>query len=180
MDEKKEMGMDLLNLLKERYSVRKFSDKKIESDKLDKILEAGKLAPTACNLQPQRLLVLDNDESLNKLKNCTPYHFDTKLAILVCYDKTVSWKRKYDNYDGGTIDASIVTTQMMLEITNLGLGTTWVGHFDPQKMIEEFEIPENLVPIALLPIGYPAEDVQPSPMHEKRLDLGQTVFYNKF
>lgn len=171
--------INLLGLLKERYSVRKFSDKKVETDKLEQILEAGRLAPTACNLQPQRLLVLNTEESLNKLKNCTPYHFDTQLAILVCYDKTVSWKRKYDNYDGGTIDASIVTAQMMLEITNLGLGTTWVGHFDPAKMIEEFDLEENIIPIALLPIGYPAEDAQPSPAHDKRVELDQTVFYNK-
>lgn len=172
-------NIDLLGLLKERYSVRKFSDKKVEDEKLNLILEAARVAPTACNLQPQRLLVLDSEENLAKLKECTPYHFDAPLAILVCYDKTVSWKRKYDGYDGGTIDASIVTTQMMLEIANLGLGTTWVGHFDPVKMVEKFELPENILPIALLPIGYPAEDAQPSPVHDKRLDLGQTVFYNK-
>ncbi len=172
--------MEFLELLKNRYSVRKFNEKEVETENIQKILEAGRVAPTACNLQPQRILVLNEPESLNKLKNCTPYHFDAKLAILVCYDKTVSWKRKYDNEDGGIIDASIVTTQMMLQIANLGLGTTWVGSFDPQKVKEEFKLKQNLVPVAILPIGYPAEDAQPSPVHEKRLELSQTTFYNNF
>lgn len=172
--------MDFLELAKERYSVRNFSDKKVETEKVDLILEAAKLAPTACNNQPQRLLVLNSEENLNKLKNCTPYHFNAPLAILICYDKNESWKRRYDNKDGGEIDASIVTTHMMLEITNLGLGTTWVGHFDPQAMVSTFNIPENLIPVALLPIGYPSETSAPSPMHEKRLEMIATVFYNKF
>lgn len=172
--------MDFLELAKERYSVRKFSDKKIETEKIDLILQAGRLAPTACNNQPQRILVLDNEISLNKLKDCTPYHFNAPLAILICYDNTESWKRKYDNQDSGEIDASIVTTQMMLEIANLGLGTTWVGHFNPELVKAVFELPENIIPVALLPIGYPSENCVPSPMHDKRLAMGETVFYNSF
>lgn len=172
--------MDFLNLAKERYSVRKFSDKRIEAEKIELILEAGKLAPTACNFQPQRILVIDDEVSLNKLKNCTPYHFDAPLAILICYDNTISWKRKYDNKDSGDIDASIVTTHMMLEVTNLDLGTTWVGHFDPELIKITFKLPENIIPVALLPIGYPAEDSQPNPNHDKRYDLDKTVFYNSF
>lgn len=116
--------MDLMNLFKERHSVRKFSDKKVEKEKIDAILEAGRLAPTAVNFQPQRICVLESDESLLKLKDCTRYHFDAPLAIIVCYDNTVSWKRSYDNKDMGEVDASIVATHMMLEVTNLGLGTT--------------------------------------------------------
>ena len=109
--------MDLLELLKKRYSVRKFEDKKVEKEKLDLILEAARVAPTACNFQPQRILVLDNEESLEKLKKCTPYHFHAPLALVVCYDKTTSWKRK-DGDDMGEVDAAIVTTQMMLETEN--------------------------------------------------------------
>lgn len=172
--------MDFLELAKERYSVRKFSDKTIETEKIDLILQAGRLAPTACNNQPQRILVVDNEISLNKLKDCTPYHFNAPLAILICYDNTVSWKRKYDNKDSGEVDASIVTTQMMLEVANLGLGTTWVGHFNPELVKAVFELPENIIPVALLPIGYPSENCAPSPMHEKRLDMNETVFYNTF
>lgn len=167
--------MDLMKLFKERYSVRSFSDKKVESEKLNLILDAGRLAPTAVNFQPQRIFVLQSDDAINKLKNCTRYHFDAPLALLVCYDNTVSWKRGYDNKDMGEVDASIVTTQMLLEIANLGLGTTWVGHFDPAAVIKEFNLAENIIPVALLPIGYPSETAAPNPRHEERLDLSQTV-----
>lgn len=172
--------MDFLELAKERYSVRSFSDEKVESEKVNLILQAAKLAPTACNFQPQRLLVIDSQESLNKLKDCTPYHFNAPLAILICYDKTVSWKRKYDEADSGETDASIVATHMMLEITNLGLGSTWVGSFDPEKVKSSFNMPENFIPVAILPIGYESEDSKPHPNHTTRFDNQKTIFYNSF
>lgn len=168
--------MELLKLAKDRYSVRKFCDKKVEKEKLDLILEVGRVAPTAVNYQPQRIFVLDTDEALSKLKACTTYHFHAPLALLICYDKTVSWKRSYDGKDMGEVDVSIVATHMMLEVTNLGLGSTWVGHFDPQKIEEVFELPENIIPVALLPIGYPDETSVPHPNHNKRFDIGVTVF----
>lgn len=172
--------MDFLNLTKARYSVRKFSNQQVEAEKLDRILEAGRLAPTAANLQPQRVLVLNTETSLGKLKDCTPYHFNAPLALLVCYDNTVSWKRHFDGNDSGSVDASIVTTHMMLEIASLGLGTTWVGHFDPAAIQAAFSLPANIIPVALLPVGYPAEGVQPHPNHDKRYDKSHTVFYNSF
>lgn len=172
--------MDFLALAKDRYSVRKFTDKKVEKEKIDSILEVARLAPTACNLQPERLLVLDTEGSLNKLKECTPFHFDAPFAIIVCYDKNECWKRKYDGKESGEVDASIVATHMMLEIANLGLGSTWVGSFNPQKLIEMFNIPENIIPVAVLPIGYPAEDSTPYPGHEASLSKDKIVFYNSF
>jgi nitroreductase len=173
--------MNFLQLAKERYSVRKFSDKKVEKEKLDLILEAGRAAPTAVNYQPQRILVLDSEENLVKLKVCTPYHFNAPLALLVCYDSTVSWKRSYDKEDMGVVDASIVTTQMMLQIAELGLGSTWVGHFNPYTIRESFKLPEYLVPVAILPIGYPRQDSVPHPkLHENRYDIKDTVFFNSF
>lgn len=172
--------MDFLQLAKERYSVRKFSNKKVEREKLYLILEAGRIAPTAVNYQPQRILVIESDESLNKLKECTPYHFNAPLSLLVCYDSNVSWKRSYDNKDMGDVDASIVTTQMMLEIANLGLGTTWVGHFSPDIIRQKFKIPENIIPVALLPIGYPCENSEPHKLHNIRKDINETTFFNSF
>ena len=167
--------MDLMNLLKERYSVRMFSDKPVEDDKLNQILEAGRVAPTAVNFQPQRILVLKSKDALDKLKNCTRYHFDAPVALIVCYDNTVSWKRGYDNHDMGEVDAAIVITQMVLEIANLGLGTTWVGHFDPAAVVREFELPEKIIPVSILTIGYNAPDAEPNPRHFERLELTKTV-----
>ena len=173
--------MNFLQLAKERYSVRKFSDKKVEREKLDLILEAGRVAPTAVNYQPQRILVIENEESLNKLKACTPYHFNAPLALLICYDSTISWKRHYDNKDLGPVDASIVTTHMMLQAQELGLGTTWVGHFNPDIIIKSFDLPDYLVPVALLPIGYPASDSVPHPnFHATRNDIEDIAFFNSF
>ncbi len=172
--------MDLLELLKKRYSVRKFDGRKVEKEKLDLILEAGRVAPTAVNFQPQRILVIESEQALQKLKECTPYHFNAPLALLICFDKNVSWKRGHDNYEMGVVDASIVTTQMMLEIENLGLGTTWVGSFKPELLRTFFNIPENYEPVAILPVGYPAHDSAPNPHHNERYDLSHTVFYNSF
>lgn len=172
--------MNFLELAKERHSVRKFSDKKVEREKLDLILEAGRVAPTARNGQPQRILVIENEESLAKLKACTPYHFNAPLALLVCYDTSVSWKRPHDEKDMGIVDASICATQMMLQTHELGLGSTWVGHFIPDLIKETFALPEYLVPVVLLPIGYPSSDSAPHPLHSKRYDINHTVFFNSF
>ena len=172
--------MDFLELAQKRYSVREFSGRQIEKEKVDRVLEAGRSAPTAANFQPQRILVLDSPENLQKLRDCTPYHFDAPMALLVCYDSAASRKRMYDGKDHGEIDASIATTHMMLEIADLGLGSTWVGHFDPQAVREAYGLPESYVPVALLPLGYPAENSAPHPNHSKRIPKNEMVFYNTF
>lgn len=172
--------MEFLQLAKERHSVRKFSDKKVEREKLDLILEAGRVAPTAVNYQPQRVLVIENEESLGKLKSCTPYHFNAPLVLLVCYDTSVSWKRNHDNKDMGMVDATIVATHMMLEVHSLGLGTTFVAHFDPEAIKKSFELPDYLVPVSLLPIGYASSDSKPHILHSKRHDIKDTAFFNSF
>lgn len=172
--------MDFPELAHARYSVRKFDARKVEKEKLDAILEAGRCAPTAVNYQPQRLLVAESDEALAKIKKCTPYHFNAPVVLVICYDKTSSWKSPYNGYESGDVDVSIVTTQMMLAAAELGLGSTWVGYFDPDLLRSEFAIPDYLVPVALLPLGYPAPDARPAHLHEKRLPLCETVFYNSY
>ena len=150
--------MDFLELAKERYSVRKFSDKKVEREKLDAILEAGRCAPTAVNYQPQRVLVLESPEALEKLKGCTPYHFHAPLALVVCYDREASWKRSFDNCDMGDVDASIVTTQMMYRAQELGLGSVWIGYFDPAFVKEAFGLGETEEASAILAVGHRADE----------------------
>ena len=172
--------MDLLELMKERYSVREFEEKQIEKEELEKILEAGRVSPTACNIQPQRILVIQEKEAIEKLKKCTRYTFDAPTILLVCIDKNVSWVRKYDGKNLSDTDASIVTTHMMLEAYNLGIGSTWVCSFNPEKVREEFNLPENYEPVNILTMGYPKEGTKPDPMHFKRLQLTETVFYEKF
>lgn len=172
--------MDFLQLAKDRYSCRYFSDKEIEQEKIDKILEAARLAPTGRNSQSQKILVLTDKEELSKLGECTPYGWNAPLVFLICYDKNESWKRKADGYDGGMQDACIITTHMMFEVTSLGLGSTWVGAFDPIKVREVYNVPENYEIAAFLPVGYPSSEAHPSRLHEDRKTIEEFTFYNKF
>ncbi len=172
--------MEFLNLIKERYSVRQFEDQHLTESEISKILNAGHLAPTGCNIQPQRILVLNTDQAISKLKNCTKCHFDAPCAMLVCFDKTECWERKYDGALSGPTDAAIVTTHMMLQIHDMGLGSTWVMHFDPIKMRETFKIPENIEPVALLVMGRPAKDAAPIQMHFDQRPTDEVVAYDSF
>ena len=172
--------MDFLKLASERFSVRKFSDKPIEKDVIEKILKASHVAPTGCNFQPHRILVINSEESLETLKDCTRCHFDAPCAMLVCYNKDECWTRPYDSSQSGIVDASIVTTHMMLMAWELGVGSTWVMHFNPFRMREAFGIPENIEPVALLVMGYPADDVVPNERHSLFRPEDEIVKYNKF
>lgn len=170
--------MELLKLMEERYSVRSFSDKPVEPEKISAILRAGQLAPTACNNQPQKILVLQSRESLERWAKCTRCHFHEQLVLLVCYDKNQSWKRDYDGQDSGYVDAAIVTTHMMLEAQSLGIGSTWIMHFIPEAVREEFSLPEHLEAVSALVMGYAAEDAAPSPRHSQRKALAELAAYD--
>lgn len=172
--------MDFMTLAENRYSVRKFKPLPVEREKLELILKAGRIAPTAHNNQPQRILVINDEQALEKLRKCTPCHFNAPLVLLVCYDKTVSWIRKYDDKDHGDIDTSIVCAHMLLQAAELGLGATWVCHFIPEAVRCEFSLPDKLVPVSLLTMGYPAEDAAPNELHFKRKPLEETVFWGSF
>ena len=164
-----------LELAKARYSVRKYKPAPVEQEKLEKILEAGRVAPTAHNNQPHRIKVLTDAGDLAKMDGCTRCRFGAPAALLICYDKNESWKRSFDGADSGEVDASIITTHMMMEAQDLGLGTCWVMYFDPAKTIEAFALPEHIVPLAFLPLGYPADDAAPGPMHGERLALEEIL-----
>jgi nitroreductase len=172
--------MEYSELIKKRYSVRKFSDEPVKQDAIDRILEAAHIAPTGCNAQPQRILVISSPEAIEKLQKCTRAHFGAKTAMLICYNKDECWTRKYDGKTCGVADACIVTTHMMLGAYSMGVGSTWVMHFDPQKMREAFEIPQSIEPVALLVMGYPAEDATPADFHNQFRPLDEVVVYDKF
>ena len=169
--------MDFEKLSAERYSLRKFSDRPVEQEKLDLILEAGRNAPTAHNLQPQRIFVIRTPEMLEKADGCTAAHFHPPVILVVAYDPEAAWKRETDGKNHGEIDAAIAATQMMLQAADLGLGTTYVGMFDPAKLLAVFPEMAGLVPIALIPIGYPAEGAHPSRLHQARKPLEEIVQY---
>lgn len=167
--------MDFLELSSKRYSVRSFKYTSIPQEIIDKILLAAKAAPTACNNQPQEILVIKSPEGLSTLKKCTECHFNAPLAFIVCCDKDRCWRRSYDNKPSGDVDASIVATHMMLEAEDLGIGSTWVMHFIPEAVKVEFDLADNIEPVAILVMGYP--NAEPSPMHFNRRDLSDYVSY---
>ncbi len=172
--------MDFEKLITNRYSVRSFQPEHLPQEILDKILEAGHKAPTGCNYQPQRILVLNTDESIAKLKNCTKCHFNAPTAMLVCHNKDESWVRKYDGALSSSVDAVIVTTYLMLAAQNEGVGSCWVMHFDPAAMREAFHIPDNVEPMALLVMGYPSDDAKPLDLHDRFRPMSDVVFYDRF
>jgi len=167
--------MDFLSLAKKRYSVRAYKKKPVEQEMIDKILQAGWVAPTAANLQPNKFLVLNDEQSLSKLAKGTDHH-GAPLAIVVCASKTVAWVRPFDKASMVEIDATIATDHMMMQAEDLGLGSCWLTYFDPAVIKREFNIPDNLVPVNILVIGY-ADGVPASPERHSsaRKPLGNMV-----
>ena len=171
--------MTFAQLVKERYSVRKFDGRAIEQEKLDAILEAGRLAPTGCNYQPQRILVV-RGEDLGRMNACTPMRFGQQAVLVVCWDKRESWKDRTGK-DIGVVDGTIVLTQMMYAAQEQGIGSLIVGMYKEELLREQFRIPEHYEIVSLLLLGYPAQDCQPHPqLHFQRKELEETVFYGSF
>ena len=160
--------MDFNLMIQKRHSVRKYKPQKVEKKKLNKILEAARLAPTAANRQPQRLLILEKEESLNKLAQCSNI-YGAPLAIVVCADLNQAWTRTFDKKQTGDIDASIVTDHMMMAATELGLGSLWICHFQPDLLRKSFHIPEHIEPINILVLGYEGENNSVPRKHRKEL-----------
>lgn len=165
-------------LAQKRYALRNFSNQPVEDEKLQKILEVGRLAPTAANLQPQKIYVLKSKEVMNKAHQFAKMMYNAPMAFLIAYDDTKSWKASHFNepqYDGGEVDAAIVATHMMMEATELGLGTLWVRGFSGNEAQTFFNLPKNIHPVCFLLIGYPSQNSKPNPSHTSRKPLNETV-----
>lgn len=171
--------MSFEKLVKSRYSVRKFDPKPIEREKLMKILEAGRLAPTAVNYQPQRILVVQG-EAMEKMQGCTPCLYGQPTALVVCYDRNESWKSR-SSREIGDVDGTIVLTSMMYQAEELGIGSLIVGIYKEPLLRERFLIPAHYEIVSLLMLGYPAADAEPHPqLHYERKALEETVFFGTF
>jgi len=169
--------MKFLDIAKSRYSVRKYKQTKVESDKLNKILEAAHVAPTAANLQPVRLFIIQDENTLAKLGNAANI-YNAPLAIVVCSDHTKAWNRPFDGKSSADIDASIITDHMMLEATDLGLGSVWICYFKPDVLKAELNLPKDLEPINILAIGYADETPEnPDRHNEQRIPLNKLVTF---
>ncbi|MDO5784154.1 MAG: nitroreductase family protein [Eubacteriales bacterium] len=171
--------MDFITIAKQRCSIRRYSQKSVETEKLKKILEAAHVAPTAANLQPVHLIAVQSEEGLAKIGKAANI-YGAPLAIIVCADHSKAWVRPFDNKQTGDIDASILTDHMMLQATELGLGTVWVCYFKPDVLRKEFDLPSNLEPINILAVGYSDEKPADPERHDKlRIPMHALVSYDK-
>lgn len=171
--------MNFIDIAKTRYSVRSYNGRKVEPEKLSQILEAAHAAPTAANLQPVRLLVVQSEEGLAKIgRAANIYH--APLAIIACADRSRAWVRPFDQKQSGDIDAAILTDHMMLQATELGLGSVWVCFFKPDVLKKEFGLPEELEPVNILAVGYTDEEHPDTNRHDtERIPLERLAFYEK-
>lgn len=172
--------MDFLALAKQRCSIRTYQNTKVATEKLEKILEAAHVAPTAANMQSHRLLVIQSDEGLEKLSKGVNFH-GAPLAIIVCGDHTDVFIRPFDKKSMVDIDAAIVADHMVLEAEDLGLSTCWLTYFEPTVIRNEFHIPNHLEPIAILAIGYGVETkASPNRHQTMRKSLDKITVYESF
>ena len=169
--------MEFKEVIKNRFSCKKYSDRQIESDKLQAILNAGRLAPTAKNLQEQCIYVVQSPEVLAKIDTVTPCRYGAPTVLVVAYDKNNVFTYPGGKRDSGIEDASIVATQMILAAADEGIDSCWINFFDPEKMAEVLGFPENEEVLMIMDLGYGAEGASPLPNHEKRKDLTETVKY---
>ncbi len=166
---------NFLELAKERYSCRKLTDKPIEAEKIERILQAAISAPTAKNIQPYKIWKISSAEGIEKVKQTTNFTFGAGLILAVGVDMKKSFVRPFDEMNFGLIDGSIIATHIWLAVQDEGLGSTWVGWFDAPKLQELIPEMKNYEMIALFPIGYPAEDAKPSNRHEDRREISEVV-----
>ena len=172
---------DFEELLEARYSVRSFSDEPVSEEQLDAILQAARLSPTARNNQPVRLCVVQSAEGLAKIDECTKCRYGAPTVIIGAFDTKVSSKGLgFEAGDFGNVDASIALTNMANAATAAGLGSCWVGAYDPQAVRERFAVPEDYALVDLLMIGHPAPDAEPSPRHAEREPIEAFVARESF
>lgn len=167
--------MNFLELAKKRYSVRSYTEQKVEKEKLEAILEAAHVAPTAANLQPVHLIAVQSEEGLAKISKGANI-YGAPLAIIVCVDHGKAWTRPFDKKQTTDIDASILTDHMMMEATELGLGSVWICYFMPDVIYREFSLSDNLELVNILAIGYSDEEpADPERHSQARISVSKLV-----
>lgn len=171
--------MDFKELLEGRHSIRSFTPEKLTDELLDKVLDAGRMAPSAHNNQPWLFVVVNDSDTLQQLSQAYPRSWFSRApqVIVVCADHQQSWKRAIDQKDHADIDIAIATDHMTLRACELGLGTCWVCHFDPEKAAEALNLPQHVEPVVFLPIGRPDETKVPP---KKRKSLNEVVRFNGY
>ena len=172
-----ELNMDFSEVIKNRYSCKKFSDRKVEKEKLDKILEAGRVAPTAKNLQEQHIYVVQSENGLAAIDKVTPCRYGAPVVLVVAYNKNNVFTYPGEKRDSGIEDASIVATHMLLAAYNEGVDSCWINFFNPDELAQALNLPEDEEVLMLLDLGIAAEGTEALPNHNSRKELTETVTY---
>lgn len=168
--------MEFTEVIKNRYSCKKYDGSKdVSAEKINAILEAGRVAPTAKNLQEQKIYVIQSKEILSKVDEATPCRYGAPVVICVAFNKNNVFTYPGDKRDSGVEDATIVATQMMLAAYNEGVDSCWLNNFNPDLLAEKLGLPADEEILMLLDLGYAAEGAGPLPNHSNRKPLSETV-----
>ena len=169
--------MDFSELIAKRYSCKKYGSRPLEAEKLQKILEAGRLAPTAKNLQEQHIYVVQSTEGLAKIDRLTPCRYGAPVVLAVAFDRNNVFTYPGGKRNSGAEDAAIVATHLMLAAANEGVDSCWLNFFDPEALAASLGLGEGEEIVMLLDLGYAAEGTGPLPNHTSRKALSETVSY---
>ncbi|MCM1021589.1 MAG: nitroreductase family protein [Muribaculum sp.] len=167
--------MDFLTLARNRYSCKKYSNKPLEDNTLETILEGGRLAPTAKNLQEQHIYVALSDEAHKIIDECTPCRYGAPVVLVVAFNKNNVYTYPGGKRNSGVEDASIVATHLMLSAASVNVNSCWVNCFDADKLHAMLNLPDDEEILMLLDLGYAAEGATPLPNHFSRKPLSETV-----
>ena len=169
--------MEFTDVVKNRYSCKQFDGRQVEPEHLQAILEAGRVAPTAKNLQDQRIYVLQKEADLAAINELTRCRYGAPTVLLVAFDAQNVFTYPGGARDSGIEDATIVATHMMLAAYNAGVDSCWINLIDPDAVRKRFDLPENEEVLMLLDLGYAAEGAAPLANHDSRKPLADTVVY---
>lgn len=167
--------MEFKELIRRRYSCKKYSDRQVELEKLKAILEAGRLAPTAKNLQEQKIYVIQSPALLARIDAATPCRYGAPTVLVAAFDKNNVFTYPGGKRDSGVEDATIVATHLILAAADEGVDSCWLNYFDPDKLAASLGLPENEEILMVLDLGYAAEGAGPLPNHTSRKPLSETV-----
>lgn len=169
--------MEFKKVIAERYSCKHYDGRRADRKQLQAVLEAGRLAPTAKNLQEQHVYVIESEEGLSKIDQVTHSRYGAATCLVVTWDKNNMYTYPGSDRTSGCEDATIVATHMVLAAKDAGLDSCWVNNFNPDKLHQLLGLPENEEILMILDLGYPAEDAGPLPNHFSRKPLEETVTY---
>jgi nitroreductase len=170
--------MDFLDLVRERYSVRAYKSQPVEDEKLKQVLEAARLAPTAANRQPIRILVVETQGREDELRRIygQEWFVGAPLVLCICGIDAEGWVRSHDGKSYLDVDAAIVMDHLILAATALDLGTCWIAAFNPDAARKVLDLPEGVEPIIFTPLGYP----DTGPGAKKRKPLSEIVKHDRW